>query len=138
MSLTKHPSIIEAAEASGLDLNDPSVEAVLREGVQLGIEQERDRVVSHLELAEKTGATKTALNAIESGATMSQAGRAHIELEARLEDEQLVDEVLENVRLPRSSRTDPAAQEVLDHLRVMVDTKTGAANIEDLDLEVDR
>ena len=110
--------------------------------VDIGIEQERDRVVSHIELADKTGATKTALNAIRRGLTMSpslfaayvQAGRSRVELEARLEDEQALDEALLNVRLPRRGNSDTGAGAVLRHLQGLLDTKSGDANIEDLEV----
>ena len=144
MNLTKHPTIIEAAQATGLDLNEPSVAAAIEAAEQVGIEQERDRVCGHIQLGQKTGATKTAFDAIQRGLTMTpalftaytQAGRAHIELALRLEDDVEAEAALENIRMPKSAYADPAAKEVLDRLRVMLDTETGAANIEDLDLEV--
>jgi hypothetical protein len=142
--MTKHPTIIEAAQATGLDLNEPSVAAAIEAAEQVGIEQERDRVCGHIQLGQKTGASKTAFDAIQRGLTMTpalftayqQAAQAHIELEARLEDDVVVEAALLNIKLPTSTHTDPAAKEVLHRLQTMLDTSADDGRIEDL--EVDR
>ena len=121
---------------------------VFQAAVEDGVKLERDRVCGHIQLGRDTGATKTALDAIKRGLTMTpalftaytQAARAHIELEARLEDDDVVLSALENVKLPKSKFTDPkadAAKEVLHRLQTMLDTSADDGRIEDLD-EVDQ
>jgi|GEM_PF-3007314 len=140
MNLTKHPSIIEAAEETGLDLT-PDVTAAIRLAIDIGIERERDRSCGLLDLGRKTGAWRTAYGAIKSGATMTptlfeafaQAGRAHIELELRLEDDDVVEAAILNAKRPPSSFTDPLAAEVYDQLSAMVGDSADDSRIEDLD-----
>jgi len=113
---------------------------VFQAAVEDGVKLERDRVCGHIQLGRDTGATKTALDAIKRGLTMTpalftaytQAGRAHIELALRLEDDVEVEAALLNARMPKSAYADPA-KDVFDRLQAMLDT-SGDSRIEDLEV----
>jgi hypothetical protein len=135
-------SIIEAAKESGLDLKDPVVATVIRQAVDIGEKQERDRVIAHIQLG-GTGSTagmRLAHKAIENGDDMTptygahyvQAGRAAAEIRAYAEDSAEVEQMLAGAKRPPSTFTDPVAAAVFDQLSAMVGGG-GDVAIEDLD-----
>jgi len=134
-------TIIEAAKESGLDIDDPVVASAIAAAKQVGVEQERDRVLAHLELGGNSSAMKLATSAIEAGEPMTpthldhylQAARATAELALRLEDDDVVLSALENVKLPKSAYADPVAAAVFDQLSAMVGSD-GDLAIEDLEV----
>ena len=140
MNLTKHPTIVEAAKESGLDIADPVVASAIEAARQVGIEQERDRVTAHLEAGEKVGDLKAALAAIDSGAELTPeimrhylaAGRNRADITAWIADSDDVDDAILNARRPPSTFTDPVAAAVFDQLSAMVGGD-GDVAIEDLE-----
>jgi len=108
--------------------------------VDIGIEQERDRSCGHIQLGEQCSAMKLAYAAILNGEDVTPthyahylaAGRAHIELALRLEDDVEVEAALENARMPKSAYADPFEKQVTDRLAELLDTSSADARIEDL------
>ena len=119
---TRHPEVYEAAK---------------REGVK----HERDRIVAHVELGQKSGAMGTTFTAIESGAGMTPtiysahmaAGRNRADLAAREADDAVVTAVIEGMAQPPSKFTDPFEKQVADRFTELMDTSAADANIEDLE-----
>ena len=107
-----------------------------------GVERERDRTVAHIELGEKVGAMRTAFDAIQRGLRMSpelftayaSAGRNRADIRARLEDQDVVDRVILDSAEPPSTRSDPAADAVLQSLKALVGGDDGESSIEDVEL----
>ena len=134
-------SIVEAAKESGLDLKDPVVASAIAAAKQVGIEQERDRVLAHLELGGNSSAMKLATSAIEAGEPMTpthmdhylQAARAAAEIAAYAEDSAEVEAAILNARRPPSTHTDPEAAAVFARLSALVKGGDGDLAIEDLD-----
>ena len=114
---------------------------VFRASVEDGVKRERDRVVAHIDLGQKTGDLAVALEAIKSGATMTtQIFRAYLaaarnrqDIADREADDAVVMAATQNVAPPPSKFGDPFEKAVVDRFLKLMDTSAGDANIEDLE-----
>jgi len=113
----------------------------MRAAVADGVKGERERVVAHIALGEKSGDMRTTFASIESGATMTPeifaayiaTGRNRAELAARQADDDVVHAAIDNMKQPESSFTDPLEKQVAERFVELLDTSAGDANIEDLE-----
>ena len=101
--------------------------AVYKAAVEVGIQQERDRVTAHLQLGE-SGDIKVALEAIRSGSEITQTTfSAHMafamnrrDVEARKTDNEEVEDATRNVGAPPKETGDQFQAAVLTRLKALV------------------
>jgi hypothetical protein len=116
----EHPALFEAAK-------------------QIGIEQERDRIRSHVTMGQKVGDIGLALASIRNGATIMEvmphylvAGKNRADIIARQEESDATQAILDGLAPPK--RGDGVGDQVAaKFLQLIGADEVGAANIEDLE-----
>ena len=103
--------------------------AVYRAAVEIGVQQERERVMAHIKLG-RTGNLDAALSAIEDGSNVTQLTYAtHMEaalnrrdVEARRDDDRTVEDALKGIKTKHEDNEDKLFGEVLTRLKALVGT----------------
>ena len=116
--------------------------AIYKAAVAEGVKRERDRVVAHVELGQKTGDMRTVYASIESGAAMTpeifaaymSTGRNRADIAAREADDEAVHAAIENMKQPESAFGDPLQRQVTDRLVELLGHDDAGAAIEDLEV----
>lgn len=114
--------------------------AVYKAAVELGVQQERDRVASHVVMGEKVDDVRLAIRSIRRGAELAeamafylQAGRNREDIRIRQAECDEAAAVLENVGQTTRTNVDPFEKQVADRVVALLDAGSGGRNIEDLE-----
>ena len=125
--VTNNQATAKGGSESVMDLEQLQADhpAVYKAAVEVGVQQERDRVVAHLQLG-RTGDMKVALKAIEEGSGMTQttysahmaAAMSRLDVQARREDNNVVEEATNGAKAKQEE--DEFEQAVLTRLQALV------------------